>query len=563
MRPTSRGPRRRRALLAASLAVSLGLVGACGSGDDDRGTGAPDHPAPFPGDGDGDGDGAAAGASAACWSAPPAGGTGVSFTDVTRASGLVDPLRGMYGHAAAAADVDGDGWTDLFVAGFADRPARDYRVRGADGPAPDRLLRGGAGGFEVDPSFPGEPARTSGATFADLDADGDLDLVVVRNPRPDGEVASRPTTVYRNDGDGWAAATALVPDTAARSVAALDVDRDGLADLAIAGDRFGESPTRLLRNTGGLRFEDASDEWGLPDDLFGLALSPVDLDADGWLDLVVSGDPRVLRGGPDGFTVVDVPALRWRAVGDEDDPAGIAVGDLDGDGAPDLAIGQHFNSTIDAGERVPVRLFLNRSGDGGIDLVDVTDEAGSPSLPTKAPHVAVADLDADGLADVVTSAATADGTPVVLRGTGVVDGVPRFEVVGEPAAGAYWVTGVTDDFDHDGRVDVFMVEWEPSRPSLLLRGAGGGGPWVGVDLAALGTEAGGARVDARLGGRVVATAWAASTTGYAAGAPPTVRLGLGDAAEAATAVELVVTPPGGRARTLIAPVRASVALDGC
>src|SRR5690606_37739210 len=113
------------------------------------------------------------------------------------------------------------------------------------------------------------------------------------------------------------------------------------------------------------------------------------------------------------------------------------------------------------GERVPVRLFLNRSEPGAPALDDVTDAAGSPGLRTKSPHVAIADLDDDGLPDVVTSAAAADGSPLVLHNTGVTGGVPRFEVVGEPGDGDYWVTGVTDDLDQDGRVDVFLVSWEP------------------------------------------------------------------------------------------------------
>ena len=111
---------------------------------------------------------------------------------------------------------------------------------------------------------------------------------------------------------------------------------------------------------------------------------------------------------------------------------------------------------------MPVRLFLNRSEAGAPALEDVTEAAGSPGLPTKSPHVSIVDLDDDGLADVVTSAAAADGSPLVLHNTGVDDGVPRFAVVGEPGDGEYWVTGVTDDLDQDGRVDVFLVSWEPA-----------------------------------------------------------------------------------------------------
>ncbi len=134
------------------------------------------------------------------------------------------------------------------------------------------------------------------------------------------------------------------------------------------------------------------------------------------------------------------------------------------------------------------------------------------------------------------------------------DGVPRFATVGEPGDGRYWITGVTDDFDHDGRVDLFLVEWEPSLPSLLFRNTGGGGPWVAVDVDDLGASVTGARVEARVDGEPVATGWATGTTGYAAGVPLVVHLGLGDAGAAATEVEVTVTPVPGDPRTLrVAP----------
>ncbi|HEX6235582.1 MAG TPA: CRTAC1 family protein [Acidimicrobiales bacterium] len=545
------------------------LVAACGADDGNEGNGgeagapaSPPRDGPPAGPSADDGRGTAAGGAEAevCWTARRAQGDGVAFAEVTERAGLVEPLVGMYGHAAAAADVDGDNWTDLFVAGFADREPNEYRHRGATGPSPDRLLLGGPGGFTVSEDFPGELARTSGATFADLDGDGDLDLVAVRNPREGDEIAHRPTTVYENRDGTWSAAATLLPDTAARSVATLDIDRDGLLDLAIAGDRFGGSPTRLLRNTGDLTFEDATDAWGVPDDLYGLALATVDLDGDGWLDMVVSGEERVLRGGPDGFEVVTQPVLRWEVVGEEDDPAGIAIGDLDGDGRPDLVVGQHFNSTVDDGARIPVRVFLNRSRSGTMKLVEVTEEAGSPALPTKSPHVAVADVDNDGLADVVTSAASDDGVPLVLRNRGVTNGVPRFDVAGGPGDGEYWVTGVTEDIDRDGRVDLLLVAWEPSAVSPLLRGVGASGGWVEIDLAALGPDITGARIEARAGGQVVATGWAASTTGYAAGASPVVHLGLG---QVDGDVELTVAPVGGEKRSIVVPADSRAAVGGC
>jgi hypothetical protein len=487
---------------------------------------------------------------------------GIAWANATEEAGLVEPLTGMHGHAVAAGDVNGDGWTDLFVGGFADREADAYALRGAAGPSPDRLLLGGPDGFTVDDRFEGDLARTSGAAFADLDADGDLDLVVVRNPRHDGEISSRPTTIYEQHEGSWRIASTIESAGRGRAVAVFDIDRDGLPDLVLAADRFGDGPTRLYRNDGEFRFTDASEVWGLPDDMVTLAVAAVDLNDDGWIDVVVSGDERVLMGGPDGFTISVQEVLRWELNGDEDDPAGIAVGDLDGDGRPDLVIGQHFNSTVDAGAEVPVRVFLNRTEGGDLRLDEVTEESGAPGLWTKSPHVAIVDVDNDGLRDIITSAATADDVPFVLRNTGVDDGFPRFEAVGEPGDGQYWVTGAVDDFDHNGRADIFLVEWEPALESPLFRSTGGSGDQVRLDVSALGIDAAGARIEAWLDGdSPFATAWIESSTGYAAGAPTVAHLGLGEIRF--DDVLIMISPVAVDPIEVTVPVNSGSRLGGC
>ena len=144
----------------------------------------------------------------ACWTAAPGQGEAtIGFSDQTEALGMVTPLIGMYGHTGIWGDFNDDDRPDLFMGTFADRDTEIYQARGADGPAPDRLLMSSDATFVADQSLPEMFGRTSGGTSADLDGDGDFDLVVSRNW--DDDVPSSPgTEVLRNDGGALVAAAA-------------------------------------------------------------------------------------------------------------------------------------------------------------------------------------------------------------------------------------------------------------------------------------------------------------------------------------------------------------------
>ncbi len=474
-----------------------------------------------------------------CYAAPPGSGPAEPvFSDVTEVHGLVAPLLGMHGHAAAWGDVDDDGHLDLFVGTFADREAERYRERGAEGPSPDRMLLGGETGFTVDEDFPHIFARSSGAAFADLDGDGDLDLVVSRN-YDDDDPNGRGSDIFRNDERVFTAvADAGLPrELGGRSVGVLDFDGDGLPDLFQAEDRWSGGGSILLRNLGGLRFADATAEAGLPTDVHGLGVGVADLSGDGLQDIFVAGSNRLfVARGDGGFREVDAQVFRWEVFGEEDDVSGVAIGDVNRDGRLDVVVGHHYNSTVEDGTRVPVRLYLNRGSDpsGTPRFEDVTEEAGLVGLPTKAPHVELNDLDNDGWPDILTTASAAEGTqPAIFRHLGLAGDVPRFSTPEGLGSHQYWVAGPSADVDMDGRLDIFLVEWEPSLPSLLLRNETGSGHWLEVSI---GPELGfglGWRVEVYRPGALrdpealVGAREITFSQGYSAGAAPFAHFGLG------------------------------------
>jgi hypothetical protein len=496
------------------------------------------------------------------------GDTAIRFEDVTRGSGLDALLDCMMGHTAAVGDVDGDGFPDLFVGTFADRPPETYLC--AQGARPDRLLRNAGDGTWVELPAPAieEHARSSGAVFADLDNDGDLDLVVTRNARADGDTRwTRTNALYRNDGGSFVDVTEgsnlAVPGMKARNVIPLDYDGDGLLDLFIVEDLLGSLGSRLFRNEGDLRFRDRTAEAGLPTDLGGLGAAVGDVNNDGWPDIFVAHEDQLFvhdgRGGYVHAAHLD-EVFRWPGEeGSEDWRCGAAFGDVNRDGLLDLVVSHHYDSAYDAPRSV--RLYLNRSAGGSVMFEDVTTAAGLAPIPAKAPHVEIQDMDNDGWPDIVISVhAVQDGaaTPLVLRNSGGRD-VPRFDTppfsvpYDRETNLGYWPAAPTVDFDRDGRLELVGVEWYPSRGSVLYRNVSRSGnylevavrPATGANAMGIGArvevyEAGRLGVPAALLGRgEIATGY-----GYSSGQEAIAHLGLADR----QAVDVrVVLPHGGAA----------------
>ncbi len=128
----------------------------------------------------------------------------------------------------------------------------------------------------------------AGGGFFDYDSDGWVDILLVNGRRWSGErQAPEPTMqLYRNRGDGTfedvTAQSGLRVPLYGMGMTAADYDNDGDPDVVVTGYR----ETRLFRNDAG-RFTDISETAGLAQGDWSTAAAFVDVDRDGWLDLLI------------------------------------------------------------------------------------------------------------------------------------------------------------------------------------------------------------------------------------------------------------------------------------
>lgn len=283
-------------------------------------------------------------------------------------------------------DVNGDGRLDLALA---DHDSYDVTV----------LLGDGKGGFAPAPGSPfaakkGESPHTHGLALADLNGDGKPDLVTANND--DNDVA-----VLLGDGTGGfrpAPGSPFAVGPSPYPPAVGDVNGDGRVDVVAPNTTSKGSGVTVLLGDGKGGFAPAR---GSPvptaERPYYLALG--DVNGDGRPDVVVAHDDdtrlTVLVGdGKGGFAPAPGPRVELGAR-----PFGVVVADVDKDGKPDVLAA--------AGEAVRVLL-----GDGRGSF---SSAHGSPFAAGKGCwRLAVADLDGDGRADVAATGLESDTVTVLL-----------------------------------------------------------------------------------------------------------------------------------------------------
>jgi len=302
--------------------------------------------------------------------------------------------------SVAIGDVNGDGRPDLVAANYY---SNDVSV----------LLGNGDGTFQAAQSFPTAGMNPVTVAVGDFNGDGRPDLAVTNGANTTSGAVPGNLAVLLGNGDGtFQAARTIDVGITPAFVAVRDVNGDGRPDLAVANFRSNDVSVLLGNGDGTFQAPRNFDTGTGP-----LSMAVGDVNSDGQADLAVANFDFNIRG-PNTVSVLlgngDGTFREPVSFGAGVNPTSVAIGDLNGDGRPDLVV-TNFNS-----DNVSV-LINNTAVSSSTFTLTVTKAGNGSGTVTSSPPGINCGATCSAVYDsgtVVTLTATADAGSTVTGGSG-------------------------------------------------------------------------------------------------------------------------------------------------